>query len=93
MAADKSVHCSNMAIAINDDAVNGNQHAEVSITYQGSDWYYTVCACMTVATFVFLGLAHTKPRTHRVFHYLTAGVTMVAAIAYFSMGSNLGWVA
>jgi len=83
----------NNAIAVNDDYVNGGSHAEISITYQGSDWYYTVCAVMTFATIAFLGLAHTKPRTHRVFHYLTAGVTMVAAIAYFSMGSNLGWVA
>jgi bacteriorhodopsin len=48
---------------------------------------------MTFATFAFLGLGYTKPRTHRAFHYITAGVTMVAAIAYFTMGSNLGWVA
>jgi bacteriorhodopsin len=55
--------------------------------------YYTVCAIMTLSTFAFLGLGYTKPRTHRAFHYITAGVTMVAAIAYFTMGSNLGWVA
>lgn len=47
---------------------------------------------MTVATLTFIGLAFTKPRTHRLFHYITAGVTMVASIAYFSMGANLGWV-
>lgn len=46
---------------------------------------------MTVATFTFLGLAFTKPRTNRIFHYITAGITMVAAIAYYSMGANLGW--
>lgn len=46
---------------------------------------------MTVATFIFLGLAMAKPRTHRVFHYITAGITMVAAIAYFTMASNLGF--
>jgi len=46
---------------------------------------------MTVATLTFIGLAWTKPRQHRLFHYITAGVTMVASIAYFSMGSNLGW--
>ncbi len=46
---------------------------------------------MTVATFVFVGLSFSKPRTHRVFHYITASITLVAAIAYFSMGSNLGW--
>ena len=46
---------------------------------------------MVVATFVFMGLAHTKPRQHRIFHYITAAITLVASIAYFSMGSNLGW--
>jgi len=46
---------------------------------------------MTVSTFVFLGLAFTKPRSQRIFHYITAGVTLVSAIAYFSMASNLGF--
>jgi bacteriorhodopsin len=46
---------------------------------------------MTCATVAFIGLALTKPRANRIFHYITAGVTMVAAIAYFSMASNLGW--
>jgi len=40
---------------------------------------------------VFLGLAYTKPREHRLFHYITAGITMVASIAYFSMASGIGW--
>ena len=46
---------------------------------------------MTVSTFAFLGLAFTKPHSHRIFHYITAGVTLVSAIAYFSMASNLGF--
>ena len=46
---------------------------------------------MIVSTIAFLGLSFTKPRTHRIFHYITSLVTMVAAIAYFSMGSNLGF--
>ena len=46
---------------------------------------------MTVSTFVFFGLAYMKPRTHRVFHYLTGSITLVAAIAYFTMGANLGF--
>lgn len=48
---------------------------------------------MTVATFIFIGLALKKPRQHRIFHYITAAITMVASIAYFTMGSNLGWTA
>lgn len=46
---------------------------------------------MIVATMVFLGLSFTQPRTHRLFHYITALITMVASIAYFTMGSNLGF--
>lgn len=46
---------------------------------------------MAVATMIFIGMSFRKPRTHRVFHYITASITLVAAIAYFTMGSNLGW--
>lgn len=49
-----------------------------------------VCALMLAATFAFTGHSFTKPRSHRVFHYITIGVTLVASIAYFSMGSDLG---
>lgn len=45
---------------------------------------------MFAATIAFIGLSYTKPRTHRVFHYITAAITMVAAIAYFTMGADLG---
>jgi bacteriorhodopsin len=65
--------------------------ADIAITTHGSDWYWTVCAVMTVSTIAFLGLAFMKPRSHRIFHYITAGITLVAAIAYFSMASNLGF--
>ena len=45
---------------------------------------------MLVSTAVFMGLSFTKPHTHRLFHYITAGITMVAGIAYYSMASGLG---
>ena len=45
---------------------------------------------MFVSTLAFAGLSFTKPRSHRVFHYITAAITMVAAIAYFTMGADLG---
>lgn len=80
----------NEALQVNDGAVN-NANAQIAITVRGSDWYWTVCAIMIAATFAFVGLATTKPRQHRIFHYITASITMVAAIAYFSMASNLGW--
>lgn len=63
----------------------------IAITTHGSDWYWAVTAVMTCATLAFIGLSVMKPRSHRLFHYITAAVTMVASIAYFSMASNLGW--
>jgi bacteriorhodopsin len=71
------------------NTVSTNNH----ITVRGSDWYWTVCAVMTVTTFIIAGLSFTKPRSQRLFHYITASITLVAAIAYFSMGANLGWTA
>ena len=44
-------------------------------------------------TITFMGLSFTKPRHQRIFHYITAGITLIASIAYFCMGSNLGWTA
>ncbi|KAI9869769.1 MAG: ion channel activity [Pleopsidium flavum] len=80
----------NNALNVNPNTNNGGT-ADIAITTHGSDWYWAVCAVMTVATFVFVGMSFSKPRTQRVFHYITASITLVAAIAYFSMGSNLGW--
>lgn len=45
---------------------------------------------MFVTTMAFIGHSFTKPRQHRIFHYITAGITLVASIAYFTMGSDLG---
>ncbi|KAI1342754.1 bacteriorhodopsin [Xylariaceae sp. FL0016] len=79
----------NEALAINN--VVGPQ-ADLAINNRGSDWYYTVCAIMGFSTLVFMGLAFRKPQSHRIFHYITAGITAVACIAYFAMGSSLGQV-
>lgn len=89
---DTLVQRDNAAVRTNGLRVNG-QVAEIAITTHGSDWYFAVCAVMTVSMLAFLGLAFTKPRTERIFHYITSGVVMVAAIAYFTMGSHLGWTA
>lgn len=48
---------------------------------------------MGAATLAIMGLSFTKTRANRLFHYITAAITLVAAIAYFCMGSNLGWTA
>lgn len=46
---------------------------------------------MGFAGFCFLGLAYRKNRSDRIFHYITSAVVFVACIAYFTMGSNLGF--
>lgn len=46
---------------------------------------------MGFAGFCFVGLALRKQRRDRLFHYITAAVVFVACIAYFTMGSNLGF--
>jgi bacteriorhodopsin len=70
------------------------QNVRVSIaqTFRGSDIYFAICAVMTVTTIAVLAASFAKPRSDRIFFYITAGINFVAAIAYFTMGSNLGWV-
>ena len=40
-----------------------------------------------------MGLSFMVPRQNRIFHYITAIITLVASIAYFTMASNLGYAA
>jgi len=82
------------------DALNANPNvftyptmSDINITTHGSDVYWAVCAVMIVSTMGFAGWAFTVPRSKRIFHYITASITMVAAVAYFTMGSNLGYAA
>ena len=80
----------NNALAANGATVDGYT-SDITLTTRGSDWYWTVTAVMAFSTIIFIALAHMKPRSDRVFHYITASITMIAAIAYFTMASNLGW--
>lgn len=65
--------------------------ADIALTEDGSSAYFAICAIMGFATAIFLFLGHKKPRQVRAFYYLTGAITMVAFIAYFTMGSHLGW--
>jgi len=77
-------------VNVNTNTVNGRT-ADIAITSHGSSFYFAICALMAFSGFAFMGLAFRKPRRERLFHYLTASVVFVAAIAYFTMGSNLGF--
>jgi hypothetical protein len=80
----------NNALHVNPPVVNDTR-AAIHITTAGSDLYFAICAVMGAATLAFVAVALAKPRTDRIFYYITAAITMVATISYFSMGSNLGW--
>ncbi|TQN72063.1 FDD123-like protein-2 [Colletotrichum shisoi] len=77
--------------ALNTNAQVGQQ-ADLGISTRASDWYFAVCAIMAGSTLVFMGMAFGKRESHRLFHYITASITFVACIAYFSMGAGLGRV-
>lgn len=40
---------------------------------------------------IMIGFSLTKRRTDRLFYYLTAAINITASIAYYAMGSNLGF--
>ena len=46
---------------------------------------------MGITALTTIGLSYMKPRTHRIFFYITAALNFTACIAYFTMGSNLGF--
>jgi bacteriorhodopsin len=82
------------------DALNANpnvflypQTSDINITTHGSDWYWAVTAVMALSTIIFMGLSFAVPRRNRIFHYITASITLVASISYFTMASNLGYAA
>lgn len=81
----------NDALHANPDVFHYPASSDISITTHGSDVYWAITAAMAFATIVFLALSFRVPRSKRVFHYITAAITMTASIAYFTMASNLGY--
>jgi bacteriorhodopsin len=84
---------SNNALNVNPNIFTYPNTSDINITTRGSDVYWAVCALMSFSTIVFIGLSFTVDRTKRIFHYITAAITMIAAISYFTMASNLGYAA
>lgn len=80
----------NNAIYVNTDTQNG-KHVQLAITQWGSDWYFSICSVMGATCLGIIAASYRKPRTDRVFFYLCSAICGVATIAYFAMGSNLGW--
>ncbi|KAK5042872.1 hypothetical protein LTR84_012422 [Exophiala bonariae] len=80
----------NDATTVNPFRVN-DRDVVIHQTVRGADWYYAVCAIMGATALTIMVLSKRKPRTDRIFFYLSSTLCFVACIAYFSMGSNLGW--
>lgn len=80
----------NEALATN--ARVAKAYADIQITTHGSNWYWAVCALMAVSTLAFAGMAFRRPRPDRIMYYIMAAVTLIAAIDYFTLASNLGQV-
>lgn len=81
---------SNSAVYVNTNTQN-DKTVQISITQRGSSFYFGICAVMGFTALAIVALSTRKPRSHRVFFYLSAALNMTACIAYFTMGSNLGW--
>lgn len=77
-------------ITVNGPGVTGPL-PDISITSDGSYFYLAMAAVFGAATLAFVFMAKRRPRTHRVFHYILAAITLVAFLSYFCKGSNLGW--
>jgi bacteriorhodopsin len=91
MSAAELLDKRNNALATNPNDAYYTGASDINITTRGSDWYWAVTAVMAASTIGFIAHSTRVHRTRRVFHYITAAITLTAAIAYFTMASNLGY--
>ncbi|KAF2669845.1 family A G protein-coupled receptor-like protein [Microthyrium microscopicum] len=80
----------NNAVYLNPPTLNGVT-ADIHITERGSDWLWAAFSMFALTTILILVAAYRKPARDRAFHYITAAITLVATIAYYSMASDLGF--
>jgi len=73
--------------------VNPNNTSAISIDTHGSDFLWAVFAVMVLADLIVMAWHFTIPRGQRIFHQLAIIILSTAAVAYFSMASNLGYAA
>ena len=65
----------NSAVYDNGYTVNGKT-VDIAITEDGSDVYFAICAVMGTVGLGVLGASLLKPRTHRLFFYITAAINI-----------------
>lgn len=80
----------NNAVDVNGYIMNGVP-VDIAITERGSDFYFAICAVMGFVGVGIVAASYTRPRSDRVFFYISAAINLTAFVAYFAMGSHLGW--
>ncbi|ORY79476.1 hypothetical protein BCR37DRAFT_349732 [Protomyces lactucae-debilis] len=87
----------NNAVEVNSAFPGDNHFPDLSsvsaIDDDGSSFYWAIFAVMTASALAFTFMATRVAPRERVFHYITIAIVSVAAVAYFTMASNLGSVA
>lgn len=72
--------------------VNPPTGTDIHITNHGSNWYFAALALFGFVAILKFVFAKFRRKNHeRVFHYFMVFSLFVLAIAYYTMGSNLGW--
>lgn len=84
---------SNNALHTNPNLFHYPTHADITNTTHGSDWLWAATAYFGFVTCLILGASFLVPHRARALHYIAAAVMLIATIDYFTMASNLGWVA
>jgi bacteriorhodopsin len=87
----------NNAVEVNQAFPGDNHFPDLSsvsaIDDSGSSFYWAIFSVMAASALVFSFMAWRTPHRERIFHYITIAIVSVAAVAYFTMASNLGSVA
>ncbi|EDO15075.1 hypothetical protein Kpol_431p2 [Vanderwaltozyma polyspora DSM 70294] len=85
-ATDYLIKAGNQAIRVNPP--NG---VDFHITNRGSDWLFSAFCLFAFFCIILVVFMFRKPANERLFYYTGIAPSLVMAIAYFTMASNLGW--
>ncbi|CCK71540.1 Mrh1p KNAG_0H01270 [Huiozyma naganishii CBS 8797] len=61
------------------------------ITKGGSDWLFAACSIFGSLALLLIIVMFRRPVNERMFFYTAIAPCAVMSVAYFTMGSNLGW--
>lgn len=84
-----SISHANNALNVNNNTHN-NKSVDIAIMTWGSDWYYTVMSVMGATALGILAISTRKPRSDRVFFYMSAALCFTACIAFLPWAPRVG---